>query len=299
MENKEFNVSGEWDKMADAYTELIVSGTLQPNIALYNAARAKDAKAICEVGVGPGLGPLVFTTAFMKKGSVYYNSDISENMIGHFHKLFTESEITDNPKIKFDSIEKGVKVDKIEDSDESVKKIFVTIADNEDLPYPDEAFDCYIANLSLMHVSDSDKMLKEAYRVTQKGGRIGISVIGRPENFKFWTVIPEALKAVTDVPKMTGGPTKFGDRAVFKSLLEEHGFKNPKMTYVTMIVGMSIEQAFEFSTTSHRFSKMYEALDNEQKEQVKTAFFKIWEEKFGEGSIDPPTVELLVATADK
>lgn len=90
-----------------------------------------------------------------------------------------------------------------------------------------------------MHVNDYDKMLKEAYRVTQKGAKIGISVMGRPGNFKLFALVPEALKTVTELPELKNAAINFWDTTVMKALLEEYGFKNPKMTYLTATMEMN------------------------------------------------------------
>jgi ubiquinone/menaquinone biosynthesis C-methylase UbiE len=299
MESKELTEVEKWDSFSDIYTEMAVNGTLQTNISLYNCTRAKEATAICEVGVGPGIGPLVFATTMMKKGAVYYNSDISEGMIRNFQKVFEEAGMTANPSIKFRVLEKGSNVDKIENFDEKTKQIFVTVADNEELPYPDESFDCYLAHLSLMHVENYDKMLREAFRVTKTGAKIGISVMGRPGNFKLFAVIPEALKTVTELPKLKESSINFWDTEVLKALLEEYGFKKAKMTYLTATMEMTPDEAFNFGMTHFRFKKIFESLDLKQKDKAKKAFLELWNEKFGDESLERPTIEHLIATAEK
>ena len=55
-------------------------------------------------------------------------------------------------------------------------------ANNEDLPFMDNQFDCYISNLSLMIVDNHKNQLTEASRVLKKGSPCGFSVWGRKEN---------------------------------------------------------------------------------------------------------------------
>ncbi len=61
------------------------------------------------------------------------------------------------------------------DLEEEIKKhtespedrfVFGCKANNESLPFKDETFDCYLANLSLMLVDNHTNQLKEALRVT-------------------------------------------------------------------------------------------------------------------------------------
>lgn len=49
---------------------------------------------------------------------------------------------------------------------ESDRLIYGCNANNESLPFKSNSFDCYIANLSLMLVSNHTNQLKEALRVT-------------------------------------------------------------------------------------------------------------------------------------
>jgi len=61
--------------------------------------------------------------------------------------------------------------------------ITLRLGDNEDLSFVnDEEFEIYLANMSLHLVANPEKMLKEAYRILKKGGKIGVSVWGRREN---------------------------------------------------------------------------------------------------------------------
>ena len=87
----------------------------------------------------------------------------------------------------------------VEEPDKSghTKRLFATIANNEKMPFPDASFDRYISGLSLMAVDSHMNQIKEAYRILQNGGIVGASVWGRKENSIYFSVLPEALEALS------------------------------------------------------------------------------------------------------
>lgn len=73
--------------------------------------------------------------------------------------------------------------------------ITLRLANNEDLSFAkDGEFEVYFSNLSLHLVADPEKMLKEAYRILKKGGRIGVSVLGRTENSLYMSMWPKIIE---------------------------------------------------------------------------------------------------------
>ena len=67
-------------------------------------------------------------------------------------------------------------------------------ANNERLPFPDQWFDCYISNLSLMIVHDYRNQIKEAYRVLKPGSKACFTVWGKPDNCIQFTMMKRALE---------------------------------------------------------------------------------------------------------
>eukprot|EP01083_Nonionella_stella_P242282 845249_1 len=66
-------------------------------------------------------------------------------------------------------------------------------ANSEDLPFPENHFDRYIANFCLNLTSDPDKMLAECRRVLKDDGIAAFSVWGPPENGEFFTIAEYVL----------------------------------------------------------------------------------------------------------
>ena len=63
-----------------------------------------------------------------------------------------------------------------------------------DLPFEDQSFGAYIANLSLMIVPNKQKQISEAYRVLKPGSAACFAIWGREENCQQFTTIIKALK---------------------------------------------------------------------------------------------------------
>ena len=68
------------------------------------------------------------------------------------------------------------------------------------LPFPDEHFDCYISNLSLMIVPDYLRQITECYRVLKPKSRACFAVWGRPENSILFTAVKLASERLGRPP---------------------------------------------------------------------------------------------------
>jgi len=299
-ESKKEQMVLSWNTMADFYDRTLAENSLQASVMLFAAVRARDAKSICEVGVGPGLSSMIFISAYMQNGAQYYNSDFSEKMIEIFAKKYAQSEFANSSEVKYENLPQSSNIEVSTPEEGTVKKVYSTVADNEALPYSDDAFDCYLANLSLMLVNDPNKMLSEAYRVTQKGGTLGFTVIGNPEKQVMWTVIFDAFKEIgVKTDEKNKPPTHLGDKEVLKEKLEVAGLTVKKLFYTTSNFFMNVEEAFAFSIMTHLFKNLYEALSEEKATKLKEIFTRIWHERFGDDSLTPTSAEFLVAIAEK
>jgi ubiquinone/menaquinone biosynthesis C-methylase UbiE len=78
--------------------------------------------------------------------------------------------------------------------------VFGCVADNMRLPFPDEHFDCYISNLSLMIVPDYLRQITECYRVLKPKSRACFAVWGRPENSILFTAVKLASERLGRPP---------------------------------------------------------------------------------------------------
>src|SRR5690606_14439838 len=71
--------------------------------------------------------------------------------------------------------------DRIIDKSQS-GNIHVTLADAENLPFPDDSFDCICIAYGLRKLTDNDAALRTMYRATRPGGRTLVLEFSKPRN---------------------------------------------------------------------------------------------------------------------
>lgn len=298
--------SKEWGNFADRYESILENTTMQSSIILYSITRAKDYNRICEVGVGCGLSARMFISNVMKKGAFYFGSDIADQMNQNFEERYRKSDLPLNSDIKYQWIEDSEAVDVQKYADDMGrdvgKKVFHLKADNEKLPYPDQSFDCYLSSLSLNLVNNHKNQLAESYRVLEKGGVAGFTVLGRFEKCNYITFIPEVLSSmghdigITDLKH----PTHLGDRDLVEKDAKEAGFSSVK-TYFTNIniLFENDMELFNFMANCPATCHFFDQLDDDQMEDFMVEYKKQYEERFGSKTSDPLEWEILVAIAVK
>ncbi len=62
------------------------------------------------------------------------------------------------------------------------------------LPFEDESFDVVYNNSALEHIPNLSSTIKEAYRVTKRGGKFYFCVLGANFYFKFWPLSKHAMQ---------------------------------------------------------------------------------------------------------
>lgn len=311
MDKKEVNVekSAEiknfWNILADMYEDHAENVTLQSSMTLYSITKVKNAKKVCEVGVASGLASRMYIAELMPKGAAYFASDISDKMIQVFRQRFETSDFSQNPKLKVKYLESSDMYDcdkLVEEMGEDIeRKIFVAEANNENLPYPDNYFDCYIANLSLMIVNDHRNQISEAYRVLQQGGIAGFTVWGRKENSKFFRFLPDILEKLELSKPVPGAKSQFdlNNQEVLVQDFKDAGFSFVKSYYsVTNTLFNSVEEFLEFFNFTG-----YKTLISQQSEEKQKLFYTTvheeYETLFGQDTLAPLTWEILVVIVKK
>ena len=242
-----------------------------------------------------------FTLLYMQPGAVYYNSDISPGMINIFEANFKASELGKSDTVKLEVLETA-DAHAVEDFDPTsdCKRVFVTIANNEKLPYPDASFDRYISNLSLMLVDNHLNQISEAYRVLESGGTAGFSVIGREENTQHLVIPQEAFKAINiEPPVFPKNPLHLNDPVKMKTDLENAGFSNIKIFFTPSNLAQTKEEHYDFFCKFGPFSGKLKTLSEEQVSEFQSAYYRIFDEKFGADSTSPVTLEVLIAICKK
>jgi len=160
-----------WNAAAKNYARTLEKANLQLGFSLARMMNINSAKNILEVGCGSGL--LTFNLLPSLPNGVRYTSmDISDEMI----KLAQE------------------KMDAMKNQFSHVDHKFLQ-GDAEDLSFvPNETIDAYLSSLCLHLVTDPNRALKEAMRVSKKGGKIAFSVLGRSEKCTFTKIFHDRLK---------------------------------------------------------------------------------------------------------
>ncbi|OMJ87339.1 hypothetical protein SteCoe_10934 [Stentor coeruleus] len=180
-----------WDNFSQVYYETMESITSQIFNGILPLIRIENAKNILEVACGPGNGVEIMCSKKPENAKITA-CDFSDGML----------EIARNRGLR--------------DSE-------FFLANNEELPFDDCAFDRYVANMSLHIVDHPDKMIKEAFRVLQKGGIAVFSSIGIPGPGNFVMMIGDSM-VEAGVPKSPDSPFDMNNDEMVRKMAKEAGF---------------------------------------------------------------------------
>ncbi|CAI2368862.1 unnamed protein product [Moneuplotes crassus] len=296
----------EWGCYSDTYQAVLENTTIQSSMILYSITRAKDHSRICEVAVGCGLASRMFVSNIMKKNAVYFASDIADGMNKNYAEGFKNSDCALNPKIKYEWIEdsESVNVSELCENEEREidKKVFHLKANNEELPYPDESFDCYLSSLSLNLVDNHMNQLNESYRVLKEGGTAGFTILGRYEKCNYITFIPDVVKSLGHefAPTTIKHPAYLGDKDDLEKDMKKVGFRSVKTYYTKINILFQNEmELFKFMANCPATRHCLDKLTEEEMEEFMVEYKKQYDEKFGFATSDPLEWEILVAIAVK
>lgn len=196
-------VRAHWDAYASFFEEFLEPATVLLAQALLAHLRLADARAVLEVGTGPGAAALHAHRA-LRPDARMVAVDLAPAMVARARARLPES-------------------------------IDVRVADCEELPFEDASFDRLFANLTFMLVPDPDRALAEAYRVLAPGGIAAFSVWGRPEHSHMFSLPMKAAKnADIDIPPSRSN-FHLGDRDALRARVARHGFEQVVTWYQAMI----------------------------------------------------------------
>ncbi|EAS06071.1 UbiE/COQ5 methyltransferase (macronuclear) [Tetrahymena thermophila SB210] len=197
-------IEAYWDDFSSQYINMD-NGSSLFYLSLINMLKIQDRKSILEVGAGAGF-LFNHTMNFKKHGAQYIATDLSEKMLQYIlRRLQIEEPFKD-----------GMLIDKY--------NLRIQKANGEELPFEDNTFDCYIANLCLQITTDPVKMLKESHRVLQKGGVAGFSVWGDKEKSQLFTIIPQTLTENGCTYPQIRSNFHLNDREKLIKMVEDAGF---------------------------------------------------------------------------
>jgi SAM-dependent methyltransferase len=189
-----------WEKKAKSYKSTYGEVTKQSNGALLDALEVRAGTRILDVATGPGY----VAGAAARRGAQAVGIDFAQAMLDEAARAY--------PDVSF---YRGSAVA---------------------LPFPDASFDAVGISFGLMHFTDPDKALAEAFRVLRSGGKVAFTVWAAPDRavgFGF------ALKAVAaygqmDVRLPSGPPRgRFDDWKECERTLQAAGFAETQVVEVS------------------------------------------------------------------
>lgn len=110
------------------------------------------------------------------------------------------------------------------------------VADSQDLPFPDNSFDCVICQFGFMFLPDRQKGFNEAWRVLKPGGQFISVTWDKAENNVTLSISQETVKSYlkNDPPPFYARPYSMHDPDELQNHLTTAGFSNTKIEKVTL-----------------------------------------------------------------
>lgn len=211
------------------------------NHALVHMLHIKDANKVLELGCGPGNGTLALLRRLQDEGNSACSltaCDLSTAMLNCAKKRIPEG-------------------------------VDFRVANNQELPFEDNSFDRVMAGMNLNLVPNPEIMLSEMHRVCEDGGKIAVSVWGRPHCSFALTCFNQACGLLgLPVPEVRSN-FYLGEMEVLKDLVRKTGFKRIMAWYQPAVYyEQDAEEYAETLYTAPNRRSYMEGLGEEKREEL-------------------------------
>jgi SAM-dependent methyltransferase len=196
MEESEFSAFEHrgWERAAQPYHTYFGNLTIQSHGPLLDALDVRRGVRFLDVASGPGY----LAASAAQRGADAVGVDFAESMVDQARRIY--------PALTF------------------------RFGSAEDLPFPDECVDAVGINFGMLHFSNPEKALLEAFRVLRPGGKVGFTNWATPDKAAGFAIVLKAIEAHgrMDVQLPPGPPFfRFSDWDECKRVLVEAGFLDP------------------------------------------------------------------------
>jgi len=251
-------VKQSWNVFASQYSQMIETPNLQLGLALSRMLKVQSAQNILEIGCGSGRLTLN-NLAILPPGTKYTSVDISDEMI----------------KLAESSKEQLAKENRLN----AVEHKFV-VSNGEDISFiPDESVDVVIIPLCIHITPDANKFLQEAMRVLKKGGRIGWSVLGKPELCTFFRIFTDRLKEFKIEVPQRRSIFYLGTREASIKLAQDNGIQVDFCWNENVTMGVFDEKDVEAIANLPSNQKNFKGADEETQKKILEAMKADFAEK--------------------
>lgn len=175
-------VKQSFDALAEVYDEGLSALLLSLHRKMLDHAQIEEGQHILNVGCGTGLDSFLTASLLGPHGRVV-GIDISPEMVRRANEKAAAR---------------------------GLANVTFQVMDAEKLSFPANHFDAVVTHWSLMSFPNEQAALREAFRVLKPGGRIVVSVVGRPESSPFLMVpLRVAAKRLPRVSMSESSPPTF------------------------------------------------------------------------------------------